>query len=52
MSFLPYEESQDILNSLVVDSSKSENVPLSCSLGRVLAKDIVAKFNDPQFPTA
>jgi molybdopterin molybdotransferase len=41
-----------MLNLLKVNSSKSENIPLSCSLGRVLASDIVAKYNDPQFPTA
>jgi len=52
MSFLAYEESQNILDSLQVNSSRSENIALSCSLGRVLAKDIVAEFNDPQFPTA
>ena len=52
MSFLPYEESQEILNLLNVNSSRVENVPLGCSLGRVLAKEITAKFNDPQFPTA
>lgn len=52
MSFLSYETSQDMLELLQVNSSRSENIALSCSLGRVLAEDIVAKFNDPQFPTA
>ena len=41
-----------MLDLLKVNSSKSENIPLSSSLGRVLAKDIVARYNDPQFPTA
>jgi len=41
-----------MLDLLQVNSKRSENVALSCSLGRVLAKDIVAKFNDPQFATA
>ena len=52
MSFLSYETSQNMLDLLQVDSLRSENIALSCSLTRVLAKDIVAKFNDPQFATA
>ena len=52
MSLLAYETSQNMLDLLQVNSNRSENVALSCSLGRVLAKDIVAKFNDPQFATA
>ena len=52
MSFLSYETSQNMLDLLQVNSTRSENIALSCSLGRVLAKDIIAKFNDPQFATA
>jgi len=52
MSLLSYETSQNMLDLLHVNSSRSENVALSASLGRVLAQDIVAEFNDPQFPTA
>ncbi len=52
MNLLSYETSKNMLDLLHVNSSRSENIPLSSSLGRVLAKDIVAKYNDPQFPTA
>ncbi|QFR42572.1 molybdopterin molybdenumtransferase MoeA [Sulfurimonas sp. CVO] len=52
MSLLPYEISQKMLDMLHVNASRNENVPLSCSLGRVLAEDIVAEHSDPQFPTA
>ncbi len=52
MSLLSYETSQDMLELLDVNSSRVENLPLSASLGRILAEDIVAKYNDPQFPTA
>ena len=52
MSLLAYETSQDMLDLLKVNSSRVENVALSSSLGRILSKDIVAAFNDPQFPTA
>ena len=52
MSFLAYETSQNMLELLPVNSSRFEKVPLSDALGRVLAEDIVAEYNDPQFPTA
>jgi len=52
MSLLSYEASQNMLDLLRVNASRFERVPLSSSLGRVLAQDIVAEFNDPQFPTA
>jgi len=52
MSLLSYEISQKMLDMLHVNASRNENVPLSCSLGRVLAEDIIAEHSDPQFPTA
>ena len=47
MTLISYETSQNMLELLEVNSSKNENVPLSASLGRILACDIVAKENDP-----
>jgi len=41
-----------MLDLLHVNSARVENVTLSASLGRILAEDIVATYNDPQFPTA
>ncbi len=52
MNLLSYETSQNMLDLLHVSDVKVQKVPLSSSLGRVLAEDIVAKYNDPQFPTA
>lgn len=52
MNLLSYETSKNMLDLLEINSSRSENVPLSSSLGRVLASNIIAKYNDPQFPTA
>ena len=52
MSLLSYEVSQNMLELLDVNSSRLERISLSSSLGRILAEDIVAKYNDPQFPTA
>ena len=52
MKLLSYETSQNMLDLLDVGSLRTENVALSSSNGRILAEDIVAEFNDPQFPTA
>jgi len=52
MELLSYETSQNMLDLLEVNAQRFERVPLSNALGRVLAVDIVAEFNDPQFPTA
>jgi len=52
MNFISYETSQSMLNLLKVNASRYERVPLNASLGRVLFEDMVAEFNDPQFPTA
>jgi len=52
VNFLSYETSQNMLELLEVNANRFERVPLSDSLGRVLAVDIAARYNDPQFPTA
>ena len=52
MNFLSYETSQNMLDLLQVNASRYERVALNASIGRVLFEDIVAEFNDPQFPTA
>jgi len=50
--FISFETSQNMLDLLQVNNHRYERVPLSDALGRVLAEDIVAQYNDPQFPTA
>jgi molybdopterin molybdotransferase len=52
MDFISFETSQNMLELLRVNDKRFERVPLSDSLGRILAEDIVAKYNDPAFPTA
>lgn len=49
---MKYETSQNMLELLEVNASRYERVALNASLSRVLFEDIVAEFNDPQFPTA
>lgn len=52
MNLISYEASKNMLDLLEVNAERFEKVPLSSSLGRTLAVDIIAEFNDPQFPTA
>lgn len=52
MSLLSFETSQNMLNLLSVSMERVQSLPLSATLGRVLAEDIIAEFNEPQFPTA
>ena len=52
VNFISYETSQNMLDLLEVNNHRYERVPLSSALGRVLGENIVALFNDPQFPTA
>ena len=52
MNLLSYEASKNMIDLLQVDAARFEKVPLNKSLGRILAEDIVAEYNDPQFPTA
>ncbi|MEA1955382.1 MAG: molybdopterin molybdotransferase MoeA [Campylobacterota bacterium] len=52
MSLLNYETSQKLLNQLDVGNLKVEKIALPSAVGRILAQDIVAKFDDPKFPTA
>ena len=50
--FISYEESLARLESLDFGSKRKRGVPLSESLGKILAEDVVALKNDPEFPTA
>lgn len=52
MNLLSYETSQNMLDLVDINSSRSQNIALTASLGRILADDIVAQFNEPRFPTA
>lgn len=52
MKLLSFETSQTMLQLLKLKSTHFEKVALDASLERILAQDIVAKENDPKFPTA
>ncbi len=51
-TFMPYEESISVLESLHVKPITTKKVALPESLGYTLASDIIAQNNDPAFPTA
>ena len=52
MAHISFEESIKILNENLPGVKGSENVFLSDALNRVLAKDIIAKYDNPYMPTA
>lgn len=52
MGFISYEESIRALDDLEISPTGYENLFLSESKGRVLAKDIVASQNSPSAPTS
>jgi len=52
MAHISFEESIKVLNENLPESKASEKVFLDEALNRVLAKDIIAKYNNPYMPTA
>jgi len=52
MSHISFEESIKILNENLPKCKGSEKVFLSDAIERVLAKDIIAKYDNPYMPTA
>ncbi len=52
MSFISYEQSQQMLSQLHIGKVKTENVFLSDALGRTLAEAVVADADSPKHPTA
>jgi molybdopterin molybdotransferase len=52
MAHISFEESQKILKENLPSAKESEKVFLDSALNRVLAQDIVAKYDNPYMPTA
>ncbi len=50
--FISYNKSLEIINSIVFDKIPTQKLFISNAIGRVLAKDIVADHNSPEFPTS
>ena len=51
-NFISYENSIEILNSIVLNNSCSEKLFITNAISRVVAKDIIADHNSPLFPTS
>jgi molybdopterin molybdotransferase len=52
MAFISFEESMEKMDGLIVEAVGVEKVYLPDALGRVLAENIVAQENSPEYPTS
>jgi molybdopterin molybdotransferase len=52
MAFIHFDESIEILQNLKINNYKTKKLYLVDALGYVLAEDIVADHNSPEFPTS
>ena len=50
--FISYEESIQIINNIKLPNIPTEKLFLTKALGKVIAKDIIADHNSPDFPTS
>ncbi|MDX4061835.1 molybdopterin molybdotransferase MoeA [Aliarcobacter skirrowii] len=50
--FITFDESIEVLNSINIVEKSTQKLFLTNALGRVLAEDIVALENSPEFPTS
>ncbi len=49
---ISFDESMSILNSISIEPTQIITLPLMQSVGYILAEDIIAKSNSPEYPTA
>lgn len=52
MAFMHFDESLEIIDNLEINNYKTKKLYLVDALGYVLAEDIVADHNSPEFPTS
>jgi molybdopterin molybdotransferase len=52
MAFMHFDESMQMIEDLDIKNYKTKNIPLMESQGYILAEDIVADHNSPEFPTS
>lgn len=50
--FISYNKSLEIINNIAFDKIPTQKLFITNAIGRVLAKDIVADHNSPEFPTS
>ena len=51
-NFISYEKSLELINNIVLNKPSSEKLFITNAIGRVVAKDIIADHNSPEFPTS
>ena len=51
-NFISYDESINILNNINLSKIATEKLFITNALGRVIAKDVIANHNSPEFPTS
>ena len=51
-NFISYNKSLEIINNIAFDKIPTQKLFITNAVGRVLAKDIVADHNSPEFPTS
>ena len=51
-NFISYDESINILNNINLSKIGTEKLFITNALGRVIAKDVIANHNSPEFPTS
>ncbi|MDM5263718.1 molybdopterin molybdotransferase MoeA [Sulfurovum sp. XTW-4] len=52
MAFMHFDESMQMIDDLAIKNYKTKQLPLMESQGFILAEDIVADHNSPEFPTS
>jgi len=52
MAFMHFDESIQMIEDLVIENYKIKTIPLMESHGYILAEDIIADHNSPEFPTS
>ena len=50
--FMHFDESMQMIDDLAIENYKTKELPLMESQGYILAEDIVADHNSPEFPTS
>ena len=52
MAFMHFDESMQVIEELAINNYKTKHIPLMESQGYILAENIVADHNSPEFPTS
>ncbi|MGE3300981.1 MAG: molybdopterin molybdenumtransferase MoeA, partial [Arcobacter sp.] len=51
-NFISYKKSIEILNNIQLTKQTTQKLFITQALGKILAKDVIANHNSPEFPTS